>query len=124
MVSAVPRVSDWARGRLPWAAAYVEDALRRSPARLVVPLCQRDQLLGQPLRLLGLCMRRLDVLVLHQLRHQAAQQRLPRRRVAAEMPVLDETAGHCRRCGRGSVLGGEVSTFECWKNWQRPRWEM
>jgi len=103
------------RGWCSVGAPYVENALGRSPAGLIVPLGQRYQLLGQPLRLLCLCVCCLDVFVLHELRDEAAQQGLARRRVAAQVPVLDEAASHCA-CGEGfsrSTDGGEERELSC-----------
>ena len=80
------------RGR----GTYVEHRLRLLPARNSVPLGQRNQLLGHALRLLRLGVRRLDVLVHHQRRHLAAQQRLARRGVAAQVPKLGVSTSHCR----------------------------
>ena len=68
--------------------------MRGSSARLVAILCQCDKFLGEALSFLGFGVCRLDVLVLHQLRDQTAQQSLARRRVAAEMAISDEATCH------------------------------
>lgn len=59
--------------RVPRGGADVENALRSPPAGLIICLGERDELLGHTLSLLCLCVGGLDVLILHELRDQAAQ---------------------------------------------------
>ena len=59
-------------------SAYVENTLCRPPAGLIVPLCQRDELLGHALGLLGFGVSGLDVLVMNELRNEASKKSLSR----------------------------------------------
>lgn len=81
----------------PGTETYVEHRLDLLPARRRIPLREGNELLRHPLRLLGLGVRRLDVLVHHQRRDLAAEESDPRRGLAAQVPELSVTARHSRR---------------------------
>lgn len=65
------------------------------PCGLVIALGERDELLGHALSLLCLGVGGVDVFVSDEGCNEAAQQGLAGGRVAAQVPVLDEAAGHC-----------------------------
>lgn len=81
----------WVAGR---AATYIEDTLCLPPRRLVVPLCQGDELIRQALCLLGLGPCCLYRLLLDERGDQVAKEGLPVGRVAAEGPEFHVTTCH------------------------------
>jgi hypothetical protein len=74
--------------------AYVEDALCRTPAGLIILLCQSDELFGHALRLLCFGMCGLDVLVMDELGNEASKKSLPRARVAAQVSIFHCATSH------------------------------
>ena len=73
---------------------YIEYRLRLRPARIRVLLAQRDELLGQPLRLFGLVPGRLDGFVRDERGDEVAEEGLPVGGGAVQMPVFGGAAGH------------------------------
>lgn len=91
----------------------VENSLGLPPRLLIVPLRVGDELFGEALGLLCLGVGGLDMLVGDERRDEAAEEGLSRRRVTAQMPVLDETTRHlvvlyASWIGLGWVIGWTV----------------
>lgn len=73
---------------------YIENLQSTSPTSLRVLLAQGNQLVGQPLGLLGLVPCRCDRLVLEKRGDQIAEQGLSMGGLAAQVPVFSSAAGH------------------------------
>ena len=73
---------------------YIEYRLRLGPARIRVLLAQRDELLGEPLRLFGFGPGRLDGFVGEERGDEVAEEGLPMGRGAVQVPVFGGAAGH------------------------------
>ena len=84
---------------------YIEYRLGLCPARVCVFLAQRDELFGEPLRFLGLVPGRLDGFVRDERGDEVAEEGLPVRGAAVQVPVFQGAAGHFWG-------GGEVKWIE------------
>ena len=74
---------------------YVEYRLGLRPAGVCVLLAERDELFGEALRFLGLVPGRLDGFVRDERGDEVAEEGLPVRGGAVQVPVFHGTAGHC-----------------------------
>jgi hypothetical protein len=79
---------------MPERDTHVEHGLGGLSARRIVLFAHGDEPLGHPLGLLGLGVCGLDVLMVYELRDEAAQQGLSRGRVSTEVSVFDCAARH------------------------------
>ena len=79
---------------------YIEYRLRPRPARIRVLLAQRDELLGEPLRLFGFGPGRLDGFVGEERGDKVAEEGLPVGGGAVQVPVFGGAAGHWGSVGK------------------------
>lgn len=83
---------------------YVEYRLGLRPAGVCVLLAKRNELFGEALRFLGLVPGRLDGFVRDERGDEVAEEGLPVRGGAVQVPVFHGAAGHCgMRWGGGDV---------------------
>ena len=83
---------------------YVEYRLGLRPAGVCVLLAKRNELFGEALRFLGFVPGRLDGFVRDERGDEVAEEGLPVRGGAVQVPVFHGAAGHCEmRWGAGKV---------------------
>ena len=98
---------------------YVEYRLRLCPAGVCVLLAQRDEFFGEALRLFGFVPGRLDGFVRDERGDEVAEEGLPVRGGAVQVPVFQGAAGHCDM--RWEEVDGErIVSMDWCVRW---RWE-